>query len=207
MKTDMKKQYITYSFEKEPSWDDVPEGRLSFSNWDSKISYDTRFRMCFVRGEGIYLVMHTNETDIRAVNTARDENIWEDSCMEFFLCPFAHREEYLNFEMNSNGAWLCQFGKGKQDRVFLSTLTRQEPTVKAEVTDEGWSLNLFIPCELISEAFNESFKADAGKLKGNFYKCGDLTSKPHYDSFEKMGLLPPGFHNPSCFAEIIITER
>ncbi len=203
----MKKQYRTYSFEKEPSWDIVPEGRLDFSNWESEIHYETAFRLCFVRGEGIYLRMKTNETDIRAVNTARDENIWEDSCMEFFLCPFEHREEYLNFEMNSKGAWLCQFGKGKYDRVFLSTLTDREADVKATVTDEGWSLELFVPCELISEAFGEAFTAEACTLKGNFYKCGDLTSRPHYDSYAKMTTLPPGFHNPECFAQIIITER
>ncbi len=203
----MKKQYRTYSFEKEPLWDIVPEGRLEFSNWDSKIHYETAFKLCFVEGEGIALRMRTNETDIRAVNTARDENIWEDSCMEFFFCPFAHRQEYLNFEMNSKGAWLCQFGKGREDRVFLSTLTEREATVKAEVSDEGWSLELFVPCELISEAFGEDFSASQGILKGNFYKCGDLTEKPHYDSFAKMTTLPPGFHNPECFAEIIITER
>ena len=203
----MKKEYITYSFEKEPSWDAVPEGRLGFSNWDSEIHYETAFKLCFVRGEGIHLRMRTNETDIRAVNTARDENIWEDSCMEFFLCPFAHREEYLNFEMNSKGAWLCQFGKGRENRVFLRTLTECEADVKASVSDGGWRLELFIPCELISEAFGEEFTATAGTLKGNFYKCGDLTAKPHYDSFAKMTTLPPGFHNPGCFAEIIITER
>lgn len=203
----MKKQYTTYSFENKPSWDIVPEGRLEFSNWESQIHYETAFSLCFVRGEGIYLRMHTNETDIRAVNTARDENIWEDSCMEFFLCPFPHREEYLNFEMNSKGAWLCQFGKGKLDRVFLSSLTDREADVKASVTDEGWSLELFVPSELISEAFGEEFTAEAAVLKGNFYKCGDLTSRPHYDSYAKMTTLPPGFHNPDCFAQIIITER
>lgn len=203
----MNNQYRTYVFEKEPSWECVPEGRLAFSNWDSKISYDTRFKMCFVRASGIYLRMQTDETDIRAVNTARDENIWEDSCMEFFLCPFAHRKEYLNFEMNSKGAWLCQFGDGRENRVFLKSLTDCEVKLETETGSDGWRLELFIPCELISEAFGEGFTADEASLKGNFYKCGDLTSRPHYDSYAKMTTLPPGFHNPDCFAQIIITER
>jgi len=203
----MKKQYRTCTFAGEPLWNEIPEGKLEFSNWDSKIHYETFFKMCFVKGEGIYLRMRTDETDIRAVNTARDENIWEDSCMEFFLCPFAHRSEYLNFEMNSKGAWLCQFGSGKLDRVFLKTLTEREIDLRTKVNSDGWSLEAFIPCELISEAFNEEFAAEEATLKGNFYKCGDLTEKPHYDSFSEMGTLPPGFHNPDCFAEIIISER
>ena len=203
----MKKQYRTYSFENEPLWDEIPEGRLEFSNWDSKIHYDTRFKMCFIKDKGIILRMRTDETDIRAVNSDRDENIWEDSCMEFFICPFAHRKEYLNFEMNPNGAWLCQFGSGKYDRVFLKTLTDCEIEISAEVCSNGWSLEAFIPCELISEAYGEEFTADKANLKGNFYKCGDLTEKPHYDSFCKMSTLPPGFHNPDCFADIKIIER
>lgn len=197
-------KYESLVFDEEPLWDKVKEESLSFSNWDSKVHYNTFFKLCFVRGKGIFLKMRTDETDLRRVNTKRDENIWEDSCMELFICPFAHREEYLNFEMNPNGAYLCQFGKGRQDRVFLSTLTSLEPQLQTRVSDEGWSLELFVPKELISEAFGEAFTAGECTLRGNLYKCGDLTKTPHYDSFSKMGDLPPGFHNPECFAQIII---
>lgn len=201
------KVYKTYLFENAPDWEMTDRAGLEFSNWDSEVHYNTFFKMCFVKDKGIYLQMNTDETQLRKVNTKRDENIWEDSCMEFFLCPFSHREEYLNFEMNPNGAYLCQFGKGRENRVFLKSITDEEASVKTEITDDGWSLELFVPEKLISEAFGETFKAKECTLKGNFYKCGDLTYKPHYDSFNKMSTLPPGFHNPECFAQIIITER
>lgn len=199
--------YSTFVFENTPDWDAVPENSLDFSNWDSQIHYNTFFKLCFVKNKGIYLRMRTDETELRTVNTGRDGNVWEDSCMEFFIRPFAHREEYLNFEMTPVGAWLCQYGKGKADRVFLKTLTDTEAEVEAEIRDSGWNLGLFVPCRLISEAFKEEFSPAAGTLKANFYKCGDLTKKPHYDSFAEMTTLPPGFHNPDCFAEIIISER
>lgn len=200
-----KKIYKTYIFEDAPKWEKVDCGSLEFSNWDSEVHYNTFFKMCFVKNKGIFLQMKTDETQLRRVNTKRDENIWEDSCMEFFLCPFSHREEYLNFEINPNGAYLCQFGKGKTDRVFLKSITDAEATVRAEVTADGWSVELFVPENLISEAFGEEFRVKECTLKGNFYKCGDLTDKPHYDSFNKMSTLPPGFHNPECFADIIIS--
>ncbi len=199
--------YSAYIYENRPVWDEVCEKSLEFSNWDSKTHYNTFFKLCFVKDKGIYLRMRTDETNLRTVNTGRDGNVWEDSCMEFFLCPFAHREEYLNFEMTPVGAWLCQFGKGKEDRVFLKVLTDIEADVKAQVNSEGWNLELFVPCKLISEAFGEEFITEPGTLKGNFYKCGDMTAAPHYDSFAQMTTLPPGFHNPGCFAEIIISER
>lgn len=201
------KAYKTFAFRDAPLWDEVKEGSLEFSNWDSKAHYNTFFKMCFVQNKGIFLKMRTDETELRRVNTKRDENIWEDSCMEFFLCPFSDRDEYLNFEINPNGAYLCQFGAKREGRVFLRTLTEKEAEVKTEITPEGWSLELFIPKELITEAFKENFTAKACTIRGNFYKCGDLTEKPHYDSFNKMTTLPPGFHNPECFAEIIISER
>ncbi len=199
--------YNAYLFENEPVWDEVCEKSLDFSNWDSEIHYDTFFKLCFVKEKGILLRMRTNETKLRTVNTGRDGNVWEDSCMEFFLCPFSHREEYLNFEMNPNGAWLCQYGKGREGRVFLKTLTDCEATVKADVNNDGWCLELFVPCHLITEVFGEEYRPEACTVKGNFYKCGDMTEIPHYDSFSKMTTLPPGFHNPDCFAEIKITER
>lgn len=199
--------YETFVFEIEPCWNDVPEGKLAYSNWDSKAVYETFFKMCFVKNKGIYLRMRTNETSLRAVNKNRDENMWEDSCMEFFICPFEHRKEYLNFEMNPNGAYLCQFGSGRENRVFLKTLTACEADVEASVDKNGWSLELFVPETLITEAFKEEFAAAPCTVKGNFYKCGDFTDKPHYGSFSKMTTLPPGFHNPECFAEIIIKER
>lgn len=201
------KEYRSYIFENAPEWKNVPEEYLEFANWDSKVHYETYFKMCLVKNKGIYVQMRTNETKLRIENTVTNGNIWEDSCMEFFFCPFMHRDEYLNFEMNPNGVYLCQYGKDKYSRIFLSEKTSVEPEIKTCINSEGWSLELFVPEKLISEAYNETYTARGGLFKGNFYKCGDLTEKHHYDSFSKMSTLPPGFHNPECFAKIYISER
>ncbi len=201
------KTYNTFSFSGEIDWSLVPEEKLEFSNWNSETAYNTYFKMCFRKNSGIYVKMRTDETNLRTVCTGRDEPVWQDSCMEFFLCAVEGREEYINFEMNSIGAYLTEFGKGKTDRVFLKTLTQREAVVRTDVSDDGWSLELFVPCELISEAYAADFNAGSCVLKGNFYKCGDETDKIHYGSYTKMTTLPPGFHNPECFAVIKIDER
>lgn len=203
----MKEVYNTYSFLGDIDWSVVPEAKLCYSNWNSVTSYDTYFKMCLKKNSGIYVKMRTDETSLRAVCTKRDEPVWQDSCMEFFICAVEGREEYINFEMNSVGAYLTEFGKGKKDRVFLKTLTEREVHITTEVTHEGWSLDLFVPCELISEAYKTDFDGSACILKGNFYKCGDETDRLHYDSYTQMTTLPPGFHNPECFATIKINER
>ncbi len=199
--------YNTFSFKCEIDWSIVPEEKLRFSNWNSEAEYNTSFKMCFKRNSGIYVRMKTDEVNLRAVCTKRDEPVWQDSCMEFFICALEGREEYINFEMNSNGAYLSEFGKGKTDRVFLKTLTETEPEVTARVDSDGWSVDLFVPCKLISEAYGTEFSAKGCSIKGNFYKCGDETQKLHYGSFTQMTTLPPGFHNHECFAVINIIER
>lgn len=200
-------KYVTFSFENEPSWDDVPKGRLSFAHWGSEAEYDTSFQMCFVKNKGIFVKMQSAENHLRRTAVKRDDPVYEDSCMEFFICAVEGRQEYINFEMNPDGVYLSEFGKSKADRVFLKTLTDKEPVIDTKICDDGWSLELFVPCELISEAYGVSFTADECTVKGNFYKCGDKTQKIHYLSFNEMSTLPPGFHNPERFAYIEVKRK
>ena len=200
------REYNTYSFENEIDWQKVPEEKLPYFLWDSAAEYDVYFKMCFLKGEGIALRMRCNETELRYEGKVRDDSVWEDSCMEMFLRPFEHRDEYVNFEINCKGVYLSQYGKTRADRRFIKELTSVEPQVKTDITDDGWSLELFVPCRLISEIYGEKFKADECRIKGNFTKCGDLTKYPHYGSFCELSTLDLGFHNPDCFAAINIKK-
>ncbi len=201
----MLETYNSVCFENEVTWSDVPKGKLEFFQWESEKPYrpETFFQMCFLEEKGIFLKMETDETDIRTECKGRDDNCWEDSCMEFFFKPFEDREEYLNFEISASGSYLCAVGKDRFERVFLKELSNTEPTVKTEINKDGWELELFVPCKLIDEVFKKHFSASNGTYRGNFYKCGDKTEIPHFGSFSPMGELPPGFHNPELFAKII----
>ncbi len=41
-------------------------------------------------------------------------------------------------------------------------------------------------------------------LRGNFYKCGDLTSEPHYLSWAPITFERPNFHLPAYFGNLIL---
>ena len=200
------KLYNTYTFDNEINWQEVPEEKLSYFLWDSAKEYNVFFMMCFLKGKGIALRMRCDETQLRAVGKVRDDRVWEDSCMEMFICPFEHREEYVNFEINCEGVYLSQFGTDRENRVFIKELTDIEADIKTEITSDGWSLDAFVPCRLISEVYGEEFTADKCSIKGNFTKCGDLTKYPHYGSFAELTTLDYGFHNPANFAKININE-
>lgn len=201
------KEYKTYVFENEICWQDVPEEKLGYFLWDSAAEYNVFFKMCFIKDKGIALRMRCDETQLRAEGKVRDDRVWEDSCMEMFLCPFEDREEYVNFEINCKGVYLSQYGATREDRTFIKELTDIEAVVTTEISDDGWSLELLVPCELISEVYAQEFIADKCTIKGNFTKCGDLTKYPHYISYSELTTLDKGFHNPGCFSKITVNER
>lgn len=204
----MKKSYETFCFEGEPDWQKVPVGKIDCFQWENEEKYrpQSTFQMCLVKGKGVFVKMHSDETKLRTVCTERDEHIWEDSCLEFFFSP-KEGVGYLNTEMNPNSAFLTQVGKDREHRRFLKKLTSIAPQVCGYKDENGWGVSLFIPCKVFSEAFGINFEALPGTYSGNFYKCGDKTERPHYGSFSPMRKeLTCGFHDPEYFATITVKE-
>lgn len=161
-----------------------------------------------VKNEGFFVRLEADEPCPRAVFETRDDPVYNDSCMEFFFQPFADDERYINFEINPNGAFLCAVGKGRSDRVFLRELSGCDPVVNANIGSDGWSAELFIPEQLISDVFSKSFSvADTDFIRANFYKCGDLTEQPHYSSLFPVETVTPDFHRPEYFQKILFRNE
>jgi hypothetical protein len=80
-----------------------------------------------------------------------------------------------------------------------------------EVTDEidrptEWAVEYFVPKEVF-EAHVGSLEPPAERRwRGNFYKCGDLTSHPHWGSWAPTGRLL-NFHQPNFFQPIRFEEK
>ncbi len=178
--------------------------RLTNYHWESDPPYrpNTYFKMGVV-GEDLVAKLQCYEENPKAIYTERDDPMYKDSCLEFFVAPLEDREEYINVEMNSKGAFLCEFGKGKYDRVFLKTLTDASPIVEAfkgeDMQGAFWGVTVKLTKDFLSEVFKTE-NIDFTTVKANFYKCGDDCENPHYLAFSPVTTLPPGFHNPECFA-------
>ena len=63
-----------------------------------------------------------------------------------------------------------------------------------------WTVAIFIPFGLIG-VDPENLPAS---LRGNFYKCGDLTAHPHFLSWNPINTPKPDFHRPDFFGELIL---
>ena len=99
--------------------------------WESKPVYrpPAFFKLALVKNQGLCCVLMCREKSPKTVYTHRDSPIYKDSCMELFAAPVLHRDEYINVECNSAGAYLCEFGSGRDCRVRVADICRLSPEV------------------------------------------------------------------------------
>ena len=168
----------------------------------------------------IHVLFEVGDRYVRCVRDTYQEFVSKDSCVEFFLQP---RPEfgYFNFEINCGGTMLLYYiedptraspalfrkyrpvtaeeASGIQIRSSLPI--RVEPEITTPV---DWSLSCSVPL-----AFFEPFVGHLGPIsgqtwRGNFFKCGDETSHPHWASWSPIGE-QLRFHQPQYFAPIQFT--
>jgi len=164
---------------------------------------------------GIHGIFQVQDRFVRCTRTRYFEDVWKDSCVEFFVQPKPDRG-YFNFEFNCEGAWLCSYivdpertpggfkdytrvpaELGQTIRVSSSLPGRTDP----EITEPTvWTLCFSIPSVLL-EHYAGPIGSPAGQCwRGNFYKCADETSHPHWASWAPVDQL--NFHRPDCFGRL-----
>ena len=177
-------------------------------NWPDKFPYAPFCCGRMARTEDSLVVdFRVSGLDLRVQNLEDGGHSWEDSCCELFLQrPGA--AEYVNFEVNAAGKMTAARGTGRVDRKSLTPEEFGQIVRMASI--EGpqdyaggvwtWRVILLIPFELIGldpENLPES-------LRGNIYKCGDLTAHPHFLSWAPVGTPAPDFHRPEYFGEFLL---
>lgn len=166
---------------------------------------------------------------LRAMHTHDLEHVNEDSCVEFFVTN-ADRSRYFNFEFNCVGVCNASHRISKSEDVHRLTPDELQSILRHSSEDSKvlsqdsapslhvislesapfdfrdgdfcWSLTVGIPLSLLGITpvmLNRSVA-----LRGNFYKCGDLTSEPHYLSWAPVTFERPNFHLPASFGTLIL---
>ena len=164
----------------------------------------TTAKLVYVPGEGIYCRMECLEANPKAVVTEPDGPTYKDSCLEWFInCAPEKGDEYLNFEANSIGTLHCKYGK---DRFFRSVLPPEvtRPKAAAEVKEDSWSVDYLLPDGTIKAVFGKDGLKSGDVLAANFYKCGDETEVPHFESWSRIILEKLDFHRPEFFGRLIM---
>ena len=150
----------------------------------------------------------THETEPRTTFHQPNDPVHRDSCLEWFLAPWPGTGWYLNLETNSAGTLFAAFGT-TADRTLLAADLRVLVGVRADVTDDQWSITWTVPADLLAAlagiAAQQPITLTAGTvMETNFYKCGDDTDAPHYGAWQPIDAERPQFHRPDQFGRLVL---
>ena len=195
--------------------------RLDCLNWEAGWPYKplVEFRLWHT-GDVLHLEYRVDEQSVRAEETHDGNDVYKDSCVEFFFQPLPDDPHYYNFEVNAAGTMVCSWRTGRMDpedapAEVLASVRREvaldggafAPSVEGnragfeERTAVGpWSLRADIP---VSALWRSGIRSFSGlRSRGNFYKCGDALKVPHFVTFAPIDTARPDYHRPEFFTEL-----
>jgi hypothetical protein len=164
----------------------------------------------------LYVQFFVHDRYVVCQGTRYQDPVCRDSCVEFFVQPRAS-SGYFNFEVNCGGTLLLYYiedptrtpdGFVRYTRVSPELGGRvrichsMPPVVLPEQPGPvDWQIGYQIPWDVL-EAYVGPLGALPGQeWQGNFYKCADESSHPHWACWSPIGE-ELNFHQPRYFAPL-----
>lgn len=179
-------------------------------NWPGQYPYRPLSSFVIAHSRtAIYIDFFVRCNYLRAVNYKNNSDVYQDSCVEFFVQPDPADPHYFNFEFNCIGTIHTArrldrhsgelLADDQLDRVMRYPSCGTKPFQEVEGMF-NWNLLVAIPLDMIGV----SCQNGPVKMRGNFYKCADMTSVPHFLSWNPIDTPTPDFHRPEFFGDIIL---
>lgn len=167
--------------------------------------------------DGLYVHFRVHDRFVRAVERGHNASVCRDSCVECFLEPVPGRG-YFNFEINCGGTLLLHYNarsatvrydpvlvsaeRMDRVRIFHSLPRIVDPEIAEPTT---WHIEMFAPFAILESYVGPVHPVPGSIWRGNFYKCADDTSKPHWAMWNRVGGAL-GFHKPEYFGALYLGE-
>jgi hypothetical protein len=185
----------------DPAWRSIPALSIDSYPWATVYPYRPVTTAQLVRCPDRWVVrMETDEQPLLARARKMNEDVFKDSCMEFFVQPDDRDDRYLNFEFNPFGTLLLGLGPDRASRVRL-TLDPTPLAIQSRYDNTAWAIRWEIPDSVLQAL---GFGGHTQAFRGNFYKCSDETVHPHYGSWSPIECPAPDFHRPADFGEFVV---
>ena len=174
----------------------------------------TRLRLLH-DGAGLAGIFRVEDRFVLSRHERFGDPVYEDSCVELFLQPLPDRG-YFNFEMNAGGTLRASHitdhrrvpggfaaftplaeAEGRLVQVRSSLPRRVDPEVAEPL---AWQLAFFVPGAVLERYVGALGPLGGQTWRANAYKCGDLTSHPHWASWAALDAR--NFHQPQCFGSL-----
>lgn len=176
---------------------------------------DTSVKLAYC-SSGLLGQFTVSDNFIICKNNKYNSMVCKDSCVELFVKP-KRDSGYFNFEFNCGGAihssyivdptrteeGFKEFYKVSEDIGSQIKVKHSLPEIiNSEITQStDWTLEFYIPFSIM-ESYIGSIKCIHGtQWQGNFYKCADGSSHPHWGSWNPVSEL--NFHAPEDFGILI----
>lgn len=197
-----------------PEWKGIRPVDIKYPiNCSPKFSPKTAAKLQY-DDNNIYVIFKTEDRYVRAAAQKNQDPVYEDSCVEFFFTPGTDISRgYFNIETNCGGTVLSRHQlPGKINKRPLSdgdigrlAIYHSEPKIvdPEKVGPQIWYIEYKVPLSLL-EKFTAIEKPALGvRWKGNFYKCGDKTSNPHWLAWSPFNVEDEArFHRPQFFGDL-----
>jgi hypothetical protein len=169
--------------------------------------------------EGFRYSFQVRDRWVRAQALNYQDQVCLDSCVEFFV-QAAGAPGYFNFEVNCIGTLLLSYIEDPhrtptgfvkatpvraQDaaRITIEPSITQRPFLPERTEPLTWQVDVGVPFELLRSYVPDFQIPRSGtEWRGNFFKCGDETSHPHWASWAPIGE-ELNFHVPRYFGKLV----
>ncbi len=161
----------------------------------------------------LYIIWKVEDNYVLARRTKHAQDVWRDSCVEFFFTPGGDPGDkgYFNLETNCTGVKL--FGvhvASSKDEKFtaediasiVSANSLQGPIEPEIAKPTTWTLEYKIPLSLLEKFTKIEHPKPGVTWRANFYKCADDSSHPHWLTWSPITHGEPSFHRPLYFGSM-----
>ncbi|MBT3198449.1 MAG: carbohydrate-binding family 9-like protein [Phycisphaerales bacterium] len=160
--------------------------------------------------QAMYVIFCVEDQYVRAVAAEHQDDVYKDSCVEFFFAPNAESPgDYFNLEVNCGGTMLFQFhrpARGEHVEIPREALAQIEiasslpRTIDPEIPDPvTWTVEYRLPLAILEEYCDVTRPSLGVAWRANFYKCADESSRPHWLTWAPVENPTPNFHLPEFF--------
>jgi len=198
-----------------PIWSKAQTVQLTHFHADSSEHRpDARVRLLYT-DTAIHGLFHVKDRYVLAHRTAFQDSVCRDSCVEFFVQP--HPDVgYFNLEINCIGTALLHHMKpdkspglpiGPEACAQLGIIPSLpcEPILQEIAEPVTWTLGFTLPFALLEAYTGQPCGPTQTGWRGNFFKCADESSHPHWASWRSVGE-PLNFHKPERFGALAFAD-
>ncbi len=196
----------------EPFWREIESASVKLSHWSSVPSEnlpETKLKLQY-DDQNLYVIFRVHDYYMRAIERRMHGDVWKDSCVEFFFAPNASiPHNYFNVEINCCGVLLAQHHTGPRensryldvkDCQKINIATSASGPIRHEITKPvTWTLEYALPFDVLAHYASFEKPAPGVMWRGNFYKCADDCSRPHWMAWSPIEDEQPDFHRPGYF--------